>query len=172
MKRKSICLAIILLWGGLSLSAQTTEPIDPYGVTAISVSGKKAYVSKPEAKVLEYPIEYTIKNALWDGSRLTAHRNGLYVVTVSFVKDSYYFNGTQDDVYVTVFKEDTSGIQTNMGFAWSGEGTGRRGTGTYTVVIELAEGEKIFTRAHCATGKLWHLNLYNLTIYSLPTYLY
>jgi hypothetical protein len=163
---------MILLSSVGFLFAQSSDPIDPYRMTAISVSGRKMYVTQPEAKILPYDIVYTLKNALWDGSVFTAHRNGLFVVTVSFVKDSYYHNGTQDDVYMTVYKEDLSGNRTSMGFAWSGQGTGKRGTGTYTVVVELQEGEKILTMAHAAPGDKWNLELYNLTIYSLPDYIY
>ncbi|MBN2533726.1 MAG: hypothetical protein JXB88_12595 [Spirochaetales bacterium] len=172
MKRKIMCCILFLLWAVGFLYTQASNTIDPYEMTAISVSGRKVYVTEPILKVLEYDIVYTLKNALWDGSVFTAHRNGLFVVTVSFVKDAYYHNGTQDDVYVTVYKEDISGVRTSMGLAWSGEGTGKRGTGTYTVVAELLEGEKILTVAHAAKGDIWNLELFNLTIYSLPNYVY
>jgi hypothetical protein len=141
-------------------------------MTAISVTGKDAYVTKPVSKILTYDITYTRENALWDGSVFTAHRDGLFVVTVSFVKDAYYHDGTQDDVYVTVYREDVSGNRKSMGNAWSGEGTGKRGTGTYTVVVELKEGEKILTKGSAARDKIWNIERFNLTIYSLPEYLY
>ena len=166
MKTKIQVVLFLLLLSTVCLYAQS---IDPYQVTALSVSGKK-YGDKPT--VLSYSTVRTLKNALWDGSVFTAHRDGVFIVTISFVKDAHYNNGTQDDVYMKIYKEDTAGIRTGMGFAWSGEGTGKRGTGAYTVAVELKEGEKILTEGNCPAGKTWYLSLYNLTIYSLPAYIY
>lgn len=170
MKRKIQFITMILLVSTAMLYAQTDLPIDPYGMTAISVSRQDVYASKPQ--ILKYNIIYTLKNALWDGSVFTAHRNGLFLVTVSFLKDAYYNNGTEDDVTIEVYKEDTSGTRVYKGRAWCGQGTGKRGTGTYTVVIELQEGEKILTIVKSDSNKPWNVEESNLTIYSLPSYIY
>ncbi len=63
--------------------------------------------------------------------------------TISFVKDAYSNEGTEDDVMINL-RKNASEI---VGRAWSGEGTGKRGTGTYTVAVKLQKDDIIDTLA-------------------------
>ncbi len=79
-----------------------------------------------------------LESDFWDGTRFTAPRDGVYFFSISFVKDAYYHDGTEDDVYVHLCKNNEF-----VGFAWSGQGTGKRGTGALSLTLHLKQNDVI-----------------------------
>jgi hypothetical protein len=116
---------------------------------AVSVSGSwhgtaGASVLLPYQNVV---TDVSNTGSAWFGpAYFIAPCSGLYFFTVSFVKDSYYNTcggnfGTQDDVGVYLAKFPSSTVY-GPG-ALSGEGAGRRGTGVYSVVLQLNQSDVI-----------------------------
>lgn len=128
------------------------------GLVAFSTTGRSHTSSNNDDK-LQYDTNYTNLGSGWNGrDTFTAPCNGLYVFTVSFVKDAYYLDGTTDDVFVTIRRNGSS-----VGFAWSGEGAGMRGTGTYTVALHLNAGDEVDTQAGSDAGFKRHIVMFNFT---------
>ena len=130
------------------------------GMVAFSASNNVAHVSQGTEALLAYGTTYTNLGGGWvnGGGTFSAPCTGLYTFTVSFVKDAYYNGGTTDDVYVYIKKNNAS-----VGYAWSGEGAGMRGTGTYTVALYLAQGDYVQTFAGSDGGYKRNVQLYNFT---------
>ena len=83
-----------------------------------------------------------LESEYWDGTRFTAPKDGVYFFSISFVKDAYYHDGHEDDVYVHLYKNSES-----MGYAWSGQGTGKRGTGALSLTLYLQQNDVITTKS-------------------------
>ena len=115
-----------------------------------------SHVSAGSDQVLSYPNTILNEGWSWNGYEFIAPIDGIYSFDISFVKDSYYHGGTQDDVNILLIKNTTS-----LGSAWSGEGTGRRGTGSFSVNVSLNKGDKLFTRIHSDGGNRRHVATYN-----------
>ncbi|HYO56273.1 C1q-like domain-containing protein [Archangium sp.] len=132
------------------------------GIVAFSANGT-AHVSEGAMTLIGYPTTYTNQGGGWTpgGGTFIAPCTGLYVFTVSFVKDAIYYGGTQDDVFVYVIQNGVS-----KGYAWSGEGAGLRGTGSHTVALFLNQGDYVQTFAHSdGYGLKRHLAKYDFTGY-------
>lgn len=104
----------------------------------------------PEIPTIQYDREYCDKpDGNWNGSQYVVPQNGIYVISLSFVKEGVPlengFQGTTDDVYVMIEKQERG---TNnwvpLGKAWSGAGT-IRSTGACTIAVELKRGDRIRT---------------------------
>jgi len=78
--------------------------------------------------------------------------DGLYSMTVSFVRDPYYSGGTNDDVIMYIVVNPATGNQIPVaipGYAWAGEGNATaRTTGTYSVVYRLKAGDIVQAWTH------------------------
>ncbi len=94
------------------------------------------------------------------GGSFIAPCTGLYSFTVSFVKDPYYYGGTHDDVYVSIYH---NGV--DKGRAWSGEDSvSNRNTGTYTVALFMNAGDYVQTYVESdGPGLKRHLFQFNFT---------
>ncbi len=139
-----------------------TTPCPSSGIVAFSVNGNN-HVSEGAMTLVGYPTTYTNQGGGWTpgGGTFIAPCTGLYVFTVSFVKDAYYYGGTTDDVLVYIMQNGVS-----KGYAWSGEGAGQRGTGTHTAALFLNQGDYIQTFAHSDNyGIKRHLSKYDFTGY-------
>ncbi len=90
--------------------------------------------------------------------------SGIYFFTLSFVKDAYYQGGTEDDVFVRLRKNGTEILAS----AWSGEGSGKRGTGTVSVAIKLHKDDAIDTVADSDGGVKRYVAQYQLTGFLIP----
>jgi len=121
------------------------------------------HVSQGNLMLLGYPtIRTNITQGGWiiGGSTFTAPCNGMYVFTISFEKDAYYYGGTTDDVYVGIYQ---NGIFKGQGI--SGEGGGYRSTGTYTVILNLMANDSVQTFVSSDSGYKRHLAEYNFSGY-------
>lgn len=154
--RGCFCFAVALVW--LAPAAQAAECSSSQRV-AFSASGTNHTSSGARVR-LSYDRTITNVGGSWVGSLFFAPCDGLYVFTVSFVKDPYNA-GTNDDVYVEIKKNNTD----DLGFAWAGamSATGRS-TGTYTVTALLQAGDFVQTFAS-ADGRTRSLGRYNFTGY-------
>lgn len=141
--------------GGVRVAA----PCPPDYRVAFTALGN-THVSAAGLTLLGYGTTITNVGGGWipGGGSFVAPCRGVYSFTSTFVKDSYYWGGTIDDVHIVMTKNGSS-----VGFAWSGEGAGRRGTGTHTVHLLLNIGDVIQTYASSDGGVLRHLSLYEFT---------
>jgi len=138
----------------------TTGTCPGTGMVAFSVTGS-GHVSQGGATLLGYQTTYTKLGGGWvdGGGTFIAPCTGLYSFTVSFVKDSYYYDGTPDDVYVHVAHNGSY-----KGFAWSGQDSAQnRNTGTYTVALFLNAGDYLQTYAASDGGRKRHIHTFNFT---------
>jgi hypothetical protein len=132
------------------------------GIVAFSVTGG-AHVSEGGAVLLGYQTTYTNLGGGWvnGGGTFIAPCTGLYSFTVSFVKDTAYYGGTHDDVFIHVAY---NGVY--KGYAWSGEDSVQnRNTGTYTVALFMNAGDYLQTYASSDGGRKRHISNFNLTGY-------
>jgi hypothetical protein len=123
--------------------------------SAFSVSGTWHGTAGADV-LLPYAPPVTNVGGNWSGPGVfTAPCDGLFFFTVSFVKDTYYNTcggnvGTTDDVWIYLTKFVTAGppiiIDPPYG-AWSGEAS-RRGTGAYSVVLQLGTNDQIGSWVH------------------------
>lgn len=128
------------------------------GPIAVSVTGSGHY-SAGQDVLLAYSNTVTNMGSAWPANFVFfAPCDGLYYFNVTFVKDAYYYGGTTDDVSIYLFKNAYY-----IGQAWSGEGTGYRGTGAYGVALQLQQGDYVFTTVHSDGGPMRHLVEYNFT---------
>jgi hypothetical protein len=97
----------------------------------------------------------------------TAPCDGQYFFTVTFVKDSYYSCGgavgTTDDVSIYLTKGNANTPIDSGHSAWSGEDSGRRSAGVYSVVLSLLGGDQIATWVHSDGGRHRCLASYQFT---------
>ncbi len=129
------------------------------GVVAFSVSGQ-GHISEGANTLLGYSTTYTNEGGGWipGGGSFVAPCRGLYVFSVSFVRDPAY-GGTSNDVRVFVTKNGAS-----QGYAWAGStSTAQRTTGTYEVALILNQGDYVQTFVNSDGGYKRYLGLYNLT---------
>jgi hypothetical protein len=147
-------------------------PCTPTTKIAVSVHGEWHGTAGADV-LIPYPnITTNISNvsSVWFGqSFFVAPCGGLYFFTVSFVKDTYYNTcggnvGTTDDVmvYLTKYVGSTPTIIHSTG-AWSGEGAGRRGTGVYSVALQLNQSDIITSWVHSDGGRHRCLASYHFT---------
>ncbi|MGA8810304.1 MAG: hypothetical protein WB973_20725 [Thermoanaerobaculia bacterium] len=125
---------------------------------ALSVQGNSHHTAGQDV-LLTYSTVVTNVGGAWPAnSTFFAPCSGLFYFNVTFVKDAYYFGGTQDDVMVYLLRNGSS-----VGEAWSGEGDGARGTGAYGVALKLNQGDYVQTIVHSDGGPMRHLADYNFT---------
>jgi len=127
------------------------------GPVALSASGKN-HVSSGSLSFLEFDTTYTNISTIFFRSIFIAPRDGLYLFTISFVKDSYFNNGTTEDVSIKLFHNSNY-----IGQALSGSGSGSTGTGTYTVIVNLNFADSVIALVDSKDGKNRHLLEYNLS---------
>lgn len=125
---------------------------------AFTVTGA-GHVSQDGATKLIYQKVELNEAWGWNGEDFVAPFSGIYHFDVMFVKDGYYYDGTQDDVFVDVMKNATVRIAR----AWSGEGSGKRGTGCAAFNTKLAAGDVISTMANSDGGPKRHIALYTFS---------
>lgn len=97
----------------------------------------------------------------WNGQDFVAPVSGIYHFDTSFVKDSYYFNGTQEDVTVEIIKNGAASAP--LAAAWSGEGAGGRGTGCVSFNTRLQVGDVISAMVKCDGSQNRHLAMYTFS---------
>jgi hypothetical protein len=125
---------------------------------ALSVQGTGHHTAGQDV-LLTYPTVVTNVGGAWPiNSTFLAPCSGLFYFNVTFVKDAYYFGGTQDDVLIYLMRNGSW-----VGEAWSGEGGGMRSTGAYGVVLKLNQGDYVQTVVHSDGGFMRHLADYNFT---------
>jgi hypothetical protein len=132
------------------------------GIVAFSAYGLW-HVSQGGGTLLTYPNVITNAGAGWSngGGTFVAPCAGLYYFTVSFVKDSYSYGGTKDDVYVCILQNGA-----DKGCAWAGENIeSDRVTGSYSVALMLEQGDYVQTFAFSDVGLKRHLAKFNFTGY-------
>lgn len=130
----------------------------------VSVEGH-THTSDGNPDVLQFEKTQVIEPAsgnVWSGKSLfTAPVSGIYMASFGFVKDTYYHNGTQDDVFMTLRKN----ANTDLCRAWSGQGGGRREAASWSCAVRLNKGETLDTVADSdGPGQKRHLASYYLTI--------
>ena len=144
-------------------SRMTLNPACPTsGLVAFSVTGT-SHISQGNATLLGYQSTVTNTGGGWTpgGGTFIAPCSGLYVFTTSFVRQaSSTYGGTSDDVYIYIYLNGGS-----RGFAWSGEASVNRSTGTYTVALLLQPGDYVQTYVTTPNGVKRHLNKYDFTGY-------
>ena len=139
---------------------------------ALSISGRWHRTAGQDV-VLPYFVGQTAATPItneggaWMRPNFIAPCDGLYLFTVEFVKDSYYFGGTTDDVSVYLTKTVGDGDPIYVGEAWSGEGAGRRGTGSYSVALRLDALDSVQTWVHSDGGPMRVLAYYSFTGYRI-----
>ncbi|WP_187345026.1 C1q-like domain-containing protein [Cystobacter ferrugineus] len=130
------------------------------GFVAVSVEGG-AHVSQGGATLLGYSKTYTNEGGAWapGGGTFIAPCTGLYSFTVSLVKDPYYYEGTNDDVYSCLTQ---NGV--DKGCAWAGAtSTSGRVAATRTVALVLNKGDYVQSFAMSDGGYKRHLGTYQFT---------
>ncbi len=127
---------------------------------AFSATGE-GHLSEDSEVLLSYNTTFTNEGGGWNGSQFTAPVDGLYFFYISFVRDTEN-NGTNNDVWIEIKKNGIS-----YGVAWSREAAVDGSTGTYAVVIQMAEGDYVETFVNTELGRKRHLAYYSLTGYRL-----
>lgn len=94
----------------------------------------------------------------WNGSTFTVPTAGVYFFCITFVKDAFYEGGTQEDVYVTLRRNNQ-----DIGRAWSGQGAGQRGTGAFNAALQLNAGDSVQTWADSDGGYKRHIAEYQFS---------
>ncbi len=130
------------------------EPAPLWMCTKIGFSATGAHRSSGGRELLSYgPPITNVRPNIWSGfvgnSTFVAPCDGLYYFSITFVKDPFIGRpyGTTDDVFVYITQKRGAGPFVDKGYAWAGEGAGRRG-GAYNVVLELLAGDWVQTWAH------------------------
>lgn len=95
----------------------------------------------------------------WGGDILRAMLRSLHF-HLSFMKDAWYDNGTQDDVWVRISQNSVS-----RGLVGA-EGAGWRDNGVYTVALILNQGDYVNTWIGSEVNKLRHLANYHFRVTS------
>ena len=140
-----------------SVSRYLTNNCECQKCIAFNATGNN-HVSVGNDQTLSYPVTTLNEGWSWNGMEFISPINGVFQFTIMFVKDSYYYGGTTDDVKVLLIHNGNS-----TGSAWSGQQTGRRGTGTFTINIKLNKGDKISTRVNSDGGFQRHLATYTFS---------
>ena len=146
----------------------------PFATAPIVVSVAGAdHASSGGDVLLSYKAPITNEGGAWlpgdGGSAFAAPCRGLYLFAISFTKDAFPnlcaqgFTGTEDDVFMTIKKNNG----TQSGSAWSGESSGKRSTGVYTVALRLKRGDVINTWTSSDVGKPRCLKKFYFTGYRI-----
>jgi hypothetical protein len=113
-------------------------------MTAFS-SEEANHTADGEPKTITYH-SHILKSPDWDGTTFCAPDDGVYLFSMSFVRDHQKPDdgtqiGTSDDTRIDLFVngEKKAG-------AWAGESSGSRQTGAATVAIALSRGDVVTTR--------------------------
>ena len=114
--------------------------------------------------LINYDSTVVNEGGAWDGATtFTAPISGVYFFTLGFVKEAFG-EPTEDDVFVHLNKGDET-----LGSAWSGQGTGFRGTGTLSLAIHLDAGDEITTLAASDEGAERFIRRLHFTGFLIPT---
>jgi C1q-related factor len=129
------------------------------GIVAFSATGIN-HVSAGSLTLLGYSTTYTNEGGGWiqGGGTFIAPCTGLYSFTISFTKDAFAYGGTMGDVAVYIAQNGC-----NKGYAFSGHGSGQRGTGSYTVVLYLEGGDYVQSFVGSGNEAKRHLVVHNFT---------
>lgn len=129
---------------------------------AFSVSGRTHVSAGGDVQLIFRNVTLNSGSG-WQNDHFTAPEDGLYYFDWNFVKDAYYYRGTQDDVsiYLRINNSRTAGL------AWSGEGDGRRGTGASSKVLALRKHDKVKAMVHSDGGRRRHLARFDLNGFKL-----
>lgn len=131
---------------------------DCLGCLAFTVRGVN-HVSQGGNKKLIYQNVDLNESWGWNGQDFVAPVAGIYHFDISFVKDAYYFNGTEDDVFVHLIK---NGAGVPLASAWSGQGS-KRTTGCVSINTRLQVGDIVSTMANSDGGPKRHIAMYNFS---------
>ena len=113
---------------------------------AFSVEGRR-HDSDGDPDLMTYQKTHVNAGGGWDGtSAFNAPEDGVYFFAISCVRDAHT-GASEDDVRIFLRKNGT-----DIGFAWCGQGSGKRSTGAYHVVIPLARNDRIETFAQSDGG--------------------
>ena len=101
--------------------------------------------SSGSASLIQYNKTH-LASDFWNGNTFTAPQPGIYHFAISFVKDGFG-DDTEDDVFVYFYL--------NGGYkarAWSGQDTGKRGTGSMVITLFLNANDAITTKGYSDGG--------------------
>lgn len=113
--------------------------------------------------MISYDSTVVNEGRAWDGATtFIAPTAGVYFFTIGFVKEAFG-EPTEDDVFVHLNRGDET-----LGSAWSGQGAGFRGTGTLSLAIHLAAGDKITTFAASDEGAQRLIRRLHFTGFLIP----
>ena len=127
--------------------------------TVFSAQGKThTSDGNPDLMVYSSPPNVNVPSGSWSGSTCTVPVAGVYFFCITFVKDSFYEGGTQDDVWVELRVNGNI-----IGHAWSGEGDGRRSTGAFNAALPLKVGDRVETWASSDGGYKRHIAEYQFS---------
>jgi len=99
----------------------------------------------------------------WNGSSFTVPQRGVYYFDLSFVRDSYYNNGTWDDVYMHFTVDGWPVGEAMAGESDSDDPWAKRMTGSYTIALTLGEGQVVTALVSSDGGPQRHLLKYEMT---------
>ncbi|MBK7407100.1 MAG: S8 family serine peptidase [Saprospirales bacterium] len=123
---------------------------------AFTASGE-SHISQGADLQLSYPDTYSNEGSAWDGTQFVAPATGIYHFVVSFVRDALKHGGTLDDV--RIFLKHNNVV---VGKAWSSEGAGWAGSGSFAASLSLAKGDVITTFVSSDKGDKRHVSYYTL----------
>lgn len=125
---------------------------------AFSVQGSK-HVSQGADVQVKFNKVLLNEGSGWSNHEFKCPESGIHYFDLNFVKDAYYHNGTTDDVSLHLLK---NGVRVD-GSAWSGEGDGKRGTGAFSVLLDLQKNDVIRVFVHSDGGPIRHVAQYSFT---------
>ncbi len=129
---------------------------------AISVAGQ-GHVSKGNPTHITFSQVITNEGGAWMNNTFIVPKKGLFYFDLNMVKDSYYHQGTQDDVMLYLIVNGTQ----SYGNAWSGEGDGRRGTGSFSTILSLNQNDEVKVYVRSDGNRKRHIAKYSLSIHNL-----
>ncbi len=129
---------------------------------AFSVQGSKHVSGGPDVQ-MKFGVVLLNEGSGWANNEFKCPESGCYYFDLNFVKDSYYNGGTLDDVSLYLVKNGTR----VSGAAWSGEGAGKRGTGAFSVMLELKKNDVIKVFVHSDGNPTRHVSQYSLTGFNI-----
>jgi len=100
------------------------------------------------SKKIKY-VKGTYTESSWDGTVFTVPEDGLYYLSVSFVRDSQDKEigdrGTNDDTQIHIWVYKTWATKKRVAFAWAGEASTSRQGASAAVAVPLKKGMKVTT---------------------------
>ncbi|MCK6447728.1 MAG: hypothetical protein L6Q99_15150 [Planctomycetes bacterium] len=109
------------------------------------------------------------EGSAWNGSAFTAPYNSNYFFRFGFVRDSYYYGGTWDDVELEL---RVNGVKVASAFAGEsdvGDPDAKRMTGACAIALALKAGDVVTAFANSDGGSARHLANYEITGFLLGT---